>query len=87
MALLKHSKHRSSFPTAKDTGLGEATTKEANAAVQRVHTEQPLRTVGRRKRKLKPRLAMSREPLLAATLQNTATLPLLRSLKETLNVT
>ena len=36
----------------KDTGLGEATTKEANATVQTVLTEQPQPTGGTRTRKL-----------------------------------
>ena len=40
MALLRYSKTKSSIPTAKDTGLGETTTKDANTAVQRVLTEQ-----------------------------------------------
>jgi len=57
-----------------DTGLGETTTKEANAAVERVLQEQSQPTG-----KFTPRSAMSREQLLGATLQNTATLLLLRS--------
>ena len=40
MALLKFfSKSSSSLPSAKDTGIGEAATKEANAAVSRVLSE------------------------------------------------
>ena len=48
----------SSLPTAKDTGLGETTTKEANTAVQQVLMEQsqctggPQTQSGTRKRKL-----------------------------------
>ena len=52
MALLRYLKPKSSHPAAKDTGLDETTTKEANAAVQRVLTEQPQPTGGTRTRKL-----------------------------------
>lgn len=35
MALLRYFKNSSSLPSAKDTGIGETATKEANAAVSR----------------------------------------------------
>jgi len=53
MALLRFLKPKSSLPSATDTGLGETTTKEANAAVERVLQEQSQPTGGRtRKRKV-----------------------------------
>jgi len=53
MALLRFLKPKSSLPSATDTGLGETTTKEANAAVGRVLQEQSQPTGGRtRKRKV-----------------------------------
>ena len=39
MALLKYFKISSSLPSAKDTGIGEMATKEANAAVSRMLAE------------------------------------------------
>ena len=52
MALLRYLKPKSSLPTAKDTGLGKKTTKEANAAIRQVVTEQPQPTGGTRTRKV-----------------------------------
>ena len=50
--LLRYLKPKSSQSTAKDTGLGKTTMKEANAAVQRVLLEQPQPIGGTCTRKL-----------------------------------
>ena len=52
MTLLRFLKPKSFLLTAKDIGLGETSTKEANAAVQRVLTEQPQPTGSTHMRKL-----------------------------------
>ena len=52
MALLKYFQPKSSFTAPKDTGLDERTTKKANAAVERVLSDQSRPTTGgTRKRK------------------------------------
>ena len=81
MSLYSYLKTKSSLPTAKDTGLGETTTKEANAAGQRVLTEQSQCTGGSQTQgggNFTPHSVKKEEQLLVATLQNTA-MPLLVS--------